>query len=223
MNTDENITPDSRPFGFWITAVDRLLRAEFATVFDDEAVTRRDWRMLNLIDGTVASDRPLRAPKLRRLIALGWIERTRDGWTLTEAGRLAKQRLGVSVQEIRDRVAGAVSPDEFTTMTAALEKIARELGWEEGRKLPRRGRRHGEHGRHGGHGRRERHHGFRHGFGREGRHESRHGFEHEYRHEGGHGSRHDREHDGRHDREHGHRGFRGHGAPAPHIHIHTHG
>lgn len=162
-NTDTNNTDktaeNSRPFGYWITAVDRLMRAEFATVFADEGVTRRDWRMLNRIDGTIpgpaAVDRSLRGRKLHRLLEFGWVERTDEGWSLTESGALAKQRLGVAVDEIRARVAGAVSPEEYATMTASLEKIAREFGWAEGRRLPRHEGRFGRrrHGGHRGHGR----------------------------------------------------------------------
>lgn len=166
MNTTDtnnnNENNDTRPFGYWITAVDRLIRAEFATVFEDEGITRRDWRMLNRIDGTyaapAASDRPLHPRKLRNLLELGWVERTKEGWTLTEPGARAKQRLGAAVDEIRARVAGAVSPEEYATMTASLEKIAREFGWAEGRRLPRHegrfGRRHA--GGHRGHHRGER-------------------------------------------------------------------
>ncbi|MDQ0614824.1 hypothetical protein QF046_002465 [Microbacterium sp. W4I4] len=185
-NDNDNTTENSRPFGYWITAVDRLLRAELATVFDDEGITRREWRMLNRIDGTfaapAASDRPLRARKLHRLLELGWVERSKEGWTLTEAGTLAKQRLGIAVDEIRARVAGAVSPEEYATMTASLEKIAREFGWAEGRRLPRREGRFG-HRHPGGH------RGFGHGFHGE---RFRHGFHGEHSGRGedsGHGGR----------------------------------
>ncbi|GAA2870103.1 hypothetical protein [Microbacterium arabinogalactanolyticum] len=234
MNTTDDNT---RPFGYWITAVDRLMRAEFATVFEDEGITRRDWRMLNRIDGTVPDGRPVHPRKLHRLIELGWVERTREGFGLTDAGTLAKQRLGTAVDELRARVAGAVSAEEYATMTAAVEKIAREFGWEEGKRLPRSGRR--EHGpasrfghRHGvpghrgsdrghgfGHGRHSGEHGFGHGHGF-GEHESenRHGFERRADADAhGHGHRH-------HEMGRGFaRGHHRHGIPATHIHIHTHG
>ena len=164
-NTPENTSPDqSRPFGFWITAVDRLLAAEFATAFEDEGITRRDWRILNVIDGTVAASHELADRKLRRLAALGWIERTADGWALTADGAAGKARLATAVEEIRAQVAGALDPEEFAALAASLEKLARGLGYEEGRRLPRRraGERHrGGHGRghrgyHRGHG--EHHH-----------------------------------------------------------------
>lgn len=155
---------DTYPFGYWITAVDRLMRAEFATVFHDEGITRRDWRMLNRIDGT-HGDRPhhgRRGFALRRLFDLGWVDRTRDGWTLTETGALAKRRLRTSVDEIRARVAGVLTADEYAAMTASLEKIAREFGWEEGKPLPRRKDR--ERGRGRGHGHEHPHGHGHHGF-----------------------------------------------------------
>ncbi|MGF2949654.1 MarR family winged helix-turn-helix transcriptional regulator [Microbacterium alcoholitolerans] len=231
MNNNDMNTTDSRPFGFWITAVDRLMKAEFATVFADEGISRREWRMLNLIDGTVTGGSAAgqlhgskrRGFTLRRLIELGWIERSEDaeqGWALTEAGRLAKTRLSDAVDQIRAKVTAAVTDEEYTAMTASLEKIAREFGWEEGKRLPRRhGRRHG-HARDFGHG-----HGCEHG------HE--HGRRFRRGHDGhgrdsGHGRGRDFEHGHEHGRDFGHgRGFgHGHGygrrAVEHHVHIHTH-
>src|SRR5690606_14708267 len=121
---------------------------------------------------------------------------------------LAKQRLGVAVDEIRARVSGAVSPEEYATMTASLVKIAREFGWAEGRGLPRRegrfshrhpgGRRGFRHGFHG-----ERFAGFGSGEGPE----PREGFGSGERFGRGEGF--------------GRRRFARHGAPA-HIHFHHH-
>lgn len=153
MNTDDTPTPENtRPFGYWIQAVDRLLAAELATVFADEGITRRDWRLLNRIDATAPGAHPSgarapRGPKLRTLQAQDWIERSADGWTLTNDGRLAKERLGAAIDQIRGRVTDALGPEEFAALNDGLEKVARELGWQEGRKLPRRGG--GRHARHG--------------------------------------------------------------------------
>lgn len=227
----KNINDDTRPFGYWITAVDRLLRAEFATVFEDEGITRRDWRMLNRIDGTVpaADDRPLTAHRLRRLTELDWVRRTPGGWELTEAGALAKQRLGTAVDELRGRVADALSPEEYAGMTASLQKVARAFGWAEDRPLPHRRGRHdrrhaGAHGHHRGH-HRDHDHGQGHGHGHDDHGDHR-GHDDLGEHRG-----HGRQRFGRHGSAHshsgdcGHRGrFAGHGAPvAHHIHIHHHG
>lgn len=166
MNTSDTQNTDttSHPFGFWITAVDRLMAAEFASAFEGERASRRDWRLLNIVDGTAPARRPLNAHKLHDLVDRGWVVADGDGWTLTDDGREAKERLGGIVENIRATVTDAVSPEDLATTIASLEQIARAFGWDEGSPLPRgRGRRHGfgprafgrgfgRHGRHFGHG-----------------------------------------------------------------------
>ena len=158
MNTTDSHTPENttRPFGYWLKAADRLMAAEFATAFDEEHASRRDWRMLNTVDGSAAADHPLNAHKLHRLVERGWVAPEGDGWVLTDEGRSAKERLGAIVDGIRAKVSNAVSDEEMVTTLASLEKIARAFGWDEETPLPR-GRRHGFGGPR---------HGRRHGFGR---------------------------------------------------------
>ena len=192
INTDEN----SRPFGFWLKAVDRLMAVEFAAAFESEGITRREWRLLNIIDGTVAgeprkNDRPLPEHKLGRLIELGWVTDAEGTWTLTDDGRAAKKRLGGIVDGIRAKVIDAVPADDLATTMATLEQIARAFGWDESTPLPRGRGGHGRHGRFGGRGFGDRGFGPR-GFGRRG-----HGFGHR-----GYGFEHE-----------GHEGHEMHGAP----------
>ena len=137
-----NNTENTRPFGYWLRAVGALLDREFAVAFENEDASRGDWMLLSVIAG----DRPTRGDRLARkgkrlrmLEDRGWIVRADDGWELTDEGRAAKARLGVIVESIRARVSGAVSPEDFATTMASLEAIARELGWEEGMRMPRRG------------------------------------------------------------------------------------
>ncbi|RZI94826.1 MAG: hypothetical protein EOO67_03860 [Microbacterium sp.] len=142
----------TRPLGFWLRAVDGLLTREFATALAQEGIGRREWMILNVLDGTV--DAPhlaegiQRGKKVRALVDRGWVEEAEDSWRLTDAGREAKARLGIAVDGIRSRVAGAVGPEAFATTLASLESIARELGWDETRPMPsgadfRHGRRRG--------------------------------------------------------------------------------
>jgi hypothetical protein len=209
MNTQNDTTQTPRPFGYWIKAVDRLMAAEFASAFESEGASRRDWRLLNAIDGTVPADRPLHPAKLRGLAERGWITRENAGWALTDEGRAAKERLGALVDGIRATMTDAVSPEELEVTLATLQKIATAYGWDENTPLPRgrrgeRGRRHeGPHG----FGRRHGHpFGRRHGFGPDARHGFGPGFgpdadgrdcEH------GHGADHLRAHGRPFEREHG--------------------
>lgn len=153
MNTDnENSenepagTPtERRPLGYWLRVVDSLITREFAAAFEREGITRRDWMLLNILSGDVeapgfAERLARKGKRLRRLEDLGWAEEQGVGtWTLTDAGREAKERLGDVVSGIRSRVAGAVSPEDYATTMASLEAIARELGWDETGDFPRGG------------------------------------------------------------------------------------
>lgn len=207
MNTTTDNTSDnsSRPFGFWLKAVDRLMAQEFATAFAAEGATRRDWRLLNVVDGSAPSRRPLNPHKLHDLVDRGWVEADGDGWTLTEEGRAAKERLGAAVDGIRAKVTGAVSDEEMATTLAALEKIARAFDWDEETPLPRKRRPGFGFGPQHGFGRR---HGHGHDFGPRD-FEPRHGFDRPDGEENA-GYRGRGHHDGHAHRDHGH-AHRGHG------------
>ncbi|MFG6475824.1 MarR family winged helix-turn-helix transcriptional regulator [Microbacterium sp. P06] len=158
-DTNENETP-RRPLGYWLRVVDGLLAHEFAASLDDADVSRRDWMLLNAVDSSV--DTPWLAERLarksgrvRRLADRGWIVEADGRWELTEAGRAEKDRLAALVDGMRERVSGAVSPEDFDTTLASLEAIARELGWDESADAGHR-----RHGFAGGFGP-----GFRDGFG----------------------------------------------------------
>ncbi|MGO2747817.1 hypothetical protein [Microbacterium sp.] len=237
MNSINNNEETSRPFGFWLKATDRLMAAEFAAAFESFGVTRREWRLLNRIDGTVSGDaRPVSAHKLGRLIDLGWVTDADGTWTLTDEGRAAKESLGGIVDGIRAKITDAVPAEDLATTVATLEQLARAFGWDENTPLPRGGgRRHGGHG-HGGrrHGHGHRGFGYGHGFGYEHGFGHKHGFGHEqgfghggrgFGHEG-HGSpemgAHESCRHGEHDFAHGREGHRGHGGPHGHRGGHGH-
>ncbi|WP_206535717.1 hypothetical protein [Microbacterium sp. 4R-513] len=132
----DRIPTDRRPLGFWLRAVDALISREFESAFADEGVTRRDWMLLNAlagdIDPALAERLARRSKRLRGLEKRGWADEKGDGtWVLTDEGRAAQERLAAIVDGVRQRVAGAVSPEDFATTLASLEAIARELGWDE--------------------------------------------------------------------------------------------
>ena len=140
--------PD-RPFGFWLKLVDRRISEEMEMLFAADGITRRDWRILNLLAGEALDERladrlRARPHALHGLAERGWI--TGAPPVITEAGREARDRLEGQVTALRERVAGAVSAEDFATTLRSLEAIARELGWDESHPMPRGhrgGRRHG--------------------------------------------------------------------------------
>ena len=226
MNSTSENEQTPRPFGYWLKAVDRLMAAEFATAFESFGVTRRDWRLLNRIDGTVdGGTNPIPVHKLGRLIELGWVTDADGTWTLTDEGRDAKGRLGAIVDGIRAKITDAVPADDLATTIATLERLARAFGWDENTPLPRVGGRGHRHGRRGfgprGFGRGFAH-GHGHGFGP--RHFERDGFDPRGFGHAGHasadfgehgfserrGCRHD-EHSVAHGEERGRHGHHGHG------------
>ena len=175
MNTDhknnEHKNTNSRPLGYWLKATDHLMKSAFAEAFESEGVGRREWRMLNRIDGTSFPGTSIpeaephaertarfeRGPKrfdkrrsLARLAELGWVAEQQGAWALTEEGRTAKQRLGELVEGIRDRVRNAVPEEDLQTNMRTLEQLAREFGWDESTRIPRGRGHHKGHGR-GGH------------------------------------------------------------------------
>lgn len=179
MSNHDNRTPDTtaptsdarRPFGFWLRVIDHRLDDAMRDLFAAEGITRRDWRRLNLIAGTVG-DAPMseklaaRPERVEPLVERGWVEGAPGAWRLTGAGESARASLHERVSGLRAKVTGAVSPEDFATTLASLEAIARELGWNEDERMPRRhgrgfGRRHGgeeageraHRGPHRGHGR----------------------------------------------------------------------
>ncbi len=178
---DDGVPTDRRPLGFWLRLTDRQLSAAFADEFEAEGLDRRDWMLLNLLAGDVDDDRLARfvasgphrgGKRLRRMAERGWITRTDDGWALTDAGRAQRDVLKTRVDAIRDRVAGAISPEDYATVVASLEAIAREFGWDGGERMPRgpRGRFSHRPGRAEWHGRGPW------AFDREGRGNAHHGF-----------------------------------------------
>ena len=174
MNTPE--TPAPRPLGFWLRALDASLSREIDGRLAAEGVTRRDWMLLNVIDGSVDAPWPSRPDRdlgrgrgpgrgrgrhLRYLADRGWVEEAGDGsLSLTDAGREAKQRLAGIIDGVRSRLVETVGEQDYDTTVRSLEALTRSLGGADDDSF---GFARGHFGR--GHGS-ERGHGRGHGFGR---------------------------------------------------------
>jgi hypothetical protein len=141
---------DTRPIGFWLKLVDRLIDEQFAATLDEHGVTRRQWQLLNVLarenatveqlDAAVApflsaptDDSPAESSveHLTELIDSAWVAATTDGYELTERGRTAFEKLEEVVAQQRTLMAEGVMPDEYEQTISVLERMARNLGYED--------------------------------------------------------------------------------------------
>jgi DNA-binding MarR family transcriptional regulator len=135
----------TRPIGYWLKLVDRLIDERFDETLDEHGVTRRQWQLLGALsreDATLeqlnteiapfldADTEESSASHLAELMESGWVAVAGDTYAITEQGRVAYDRLSAVVQGIRDAVADGFDEDEYATTLNALERMARNLGWE---------------------------------------------------------------------------------------------
>jgi DNA-binding MarR family transcriptional regulator len=135
---------DSRPIGFWLKLVDRLIDEQFAATLEEHGVTRRQWQLLNVLSREPATVQQLdaavapflsadegesSAEHLSELIESAWVDATPTGYELTDRGRAAFDRLAAVVDELRGRLSEGLTREQYDETVAALERMARNLGW----------------------------------------------------------------------------------------------
>ena len=136
---------DTRPIGFWLKLVDRLLDERFAAVLEEHGVSRGQWRLLNVVSGGGATaddveravapfqtdDGMSVADQLTELIESDWVALAGAEYRLTERGAAAHSRLAEVVAELRTGSADGVSEEDYERTLRTLERMARNLGWTE--------------------------------------------------------------------------------------------
>ena len=135
----------TRPIGYWLKLVDRLIDERFDETLEEHGVTRRQWQLLGALsrqDATLeqlnteiapfldADTEESSASHLAELMESGWVTLDGDTYAISEQGRVAYDRLSTVVQSIRDAVADGFDEDEYATTLNALERMARNLGWD---------------------------------------------------------------------------------------------
>lgn len=132
----------TRPVGYWLKQLDRLLEDGLDRLLGDEGLARRHWQALSTLargpfgEGELASalgpfvrDDPagLRTV-LDSLAERGWTVRDdEDRLVLTRAGRDAQERILLRVRDMRGLTVQGISEDEYATVIDVLARMAANL------------------------------------------------------------------------------------------------
>jgi DNA-binding MarR family transcriptional regulator len=138
---------DTRPLGYWLRLVDRLIDEQFATTLEEHGITRRQWQLMNVLAQAPASveeldaaiapflaaateerERESSVEHLTELIESAWVDATPTGYELTMRGQAALERLAVVVAEQRTVITAGVTDAEYQQTVSVLQRVAVNLG-----------------------------------------------------------------------------------------------
>ena len=142
--------PQQRPIGFWVKLVDQLVSEQFDELITEHGVTRRQWQVLTLLSRSPSTPAELAvalapflaglpsgalADEVAGLVGRNWVTSRHGGegdeLALTETGQASYLRLSEIVARRRVAVATGVSPEEYAQTLNVLERMARNLGWQD--------------------------------------------------------------------------------------------
>ncbi|WAL68194.1 MarR family transcriptional regulator [Amycolatopsis cynarae] len=124
-----------KPLGYWLKRIDGQLEAAIDHLLAEEAVSRRQWQILNTlatgprslqeIDEALApfrdSDSPTFQPAVAELVSRGWVQ---SGYALTGQGRLAHQQIAAKVHTFREKTIEGLSEKDYATLVGLLERVS---------------------------------------------------------------------------------------------------
>ena len=133
----------SRPIGWWLKRLDRLIEVSFDDALGEAGIDRRQWQILNVVTGGAVRDAALAqalSPFVEESpVSLGgivedlqarkWLARDDNGaLLLTPDGASARDEASGRVSAIRTRLSEGITAEEYQhtidalrTMTANLE------------------------------------------------------------------------------------------------------
>lgn len=135
-------TGESRPIGYWLKHLDRLIEAAFERALAGEGLSRRHWQVMNVLaaaprgtEGLASALRPFwgeGAVPLDEVVAelerRGWVARDGGGaLALTAAGRAAHAAVAERVDAARRVAAEGITGDEYVATVAVLRRMAGNL------------------------------------------------------------------------------------------------
>lgn len=136
-----------RPLGYWLKLVDSLIDEEFEATLEEHGVTRRQWQVLNHLEHQPATESELStglsqffaspdepqsiSEHLSELVESGWIQQSEGEYSITDRGHVSLLKLSELVEKIRTQSGQDLDGSEYDAVVTTLEKIARNLGWDE--------------------------------------------------------------------------------------------
>jgi len=131
----------SRPIGYWLKHLDRLIDATFDRTLSAEDLNRRHWQVLNVLAQQPTGHAELRtalAPFLLddpdaetavsdQLIRRGWVSAGDGRLRLTESGRQAHAEILEKVTGARRKTVHGIRDDEYLATVDVLQRMAANL------------------------------------------------------------------------------------------------
>ena len=131
-----------RPIGYWVKTLDATIDEVLDVELASQRLDRRDWQVLNLLtaadsltcDETSAAlavfDRggASVAAALQHLVATGWVVEQAQRFSLSEEGRRRWPTVSALGHRIRKRLMIGISPEEYRSTVATLQRMAHNLG-----------------------------------------------------------------------------------------------
>ncbi|HLM20408.1 MAG TPA: MarR family transcriptional regulator [Propionibacteriaceae bacterium] len=134
-------TGSERPIGYWLKKLDRLIDEQFEQQLGEAGLSRRQWQVINLLEGDPRSVPELQSelePFLQEdpddltdallgLVTRGWAASQDNIVNLTETGQAQLKLIKAKVAELRQASMAGISPEEYQTTIDVLARMASNL------------------------------------------------------------------------------------------------
>lgn len=134
-------TGSERPIGYWLKKLDRLIDEQFEEQLGEAGLSRRQWQVINLLEGDPRSVPELQSElepflqedpddltdALSGLVTRGWVASQDNIVNLTETGQAQLKLIEAKVTELRQASMAGISPEEYQTTIDVLARMARNL------------------------------------------------------------------------------------------------
>jgi DNA-binding MarR family transcriptional regulator len=134
-------TGSERPIGYWLKKLDRLIDEQFEEQLGEAGLSRRQWQVINLLEGDPRSVPELQSElepflqedpddltdALSGLVTRGWVACQDNIVNLTETGQAQLKLIEAKVTELRQASMAGISPEEYQTTIDVLARMASNL------------------------------------------------------------------------------------------------